>query len=77
MQALLGGTSVRRPDSPCFGCTRRKLYCHAMCVAYAAFQSDVEEYKKTVSKNKKYENEADRVAVARSDRANKVVRRRK
>lgn len=68
---------MRRPESPCLGCTRRKLYCHAMCVEYAAFLSDVAEYKKTVSKNKRYENEADHVAVARSDRANKVVRRRK
>ena len=68
---------MRRPESPCLGCERRKLRCHAMCVEYAAFLYDTEEYKKIVFSNKAKQHEADHVSVLRSDRANKVVKRRK
>ena len=66
-----------KPISPCKDCEKRRHRCHSMCIEYAAFLYDNEEYKKTVLDKKLNEYAADNIAVSRSDRANKVVKRRK
>lgn len=64
-----------KPIAPCKDCEKRRFRCHAMCVEYAAFLYDTDEYRKMVYENRKKENEAESISVARSDRANKVIKR--
>ena len=66
-----------KPNAPCKDCEKRKHRCHSMCIEYAAFLCDVEEYRKTTFENKKKTYMAESVSVARSDRANKIIKRLK
>ena len=68
---------MSRPIAPCKDCEKRRHRCHSMCVEYAAFLYDVEEYKKVVWRKRKSEYDAESVQIARSDRANKVIKRMK
>lgn len=42
---------MRRPESPCVGCTERVLGCHVCCERYIAFQQQNKAYHQLVAEN--------------------------
>lgn len=64
-----------KPLSPCKDCEKRQMRCHSNCIEYATFCDETTVYREKVYANKKKQYEAETVSVARSDRANKVIRR--
>lgn len=68
---------MSKPIAPCKDCDKRAMRCHSACAAYAAFLKDVQEYRQTTFEKKRNENQAEAISVARSDRANKAIRRLK
>lgn len=66
-----------KPIAPCKDCEKRHFRCFSECSKYASYMHDKEEYSKAVFEKKKHENQAAAVSVARSDRANKALRRYK
>ena len=63
------------PQAPCKDCDQHSMRCHSTCAKYTAFLIIVDGYKKTVQENRKKTYMAESISVARSDRANKILRR--
>lgn len=48
---------MRKPQSPCEGCTNRSPECHADCKFYEWYQSENEMYKEQIKQNRSEEDE--------------------
>lgn len=59
-------------NSPCFGCVKRCLLCHAHCKEYAEYQQKLKER----AKRSKTEIEADTFAIKRSERIKRARQQR-
>ena len=68
---------MSKPIAPCKDCEKRCFRCFSTCNEYVTFARENEEYNKTIFEKKRHMYQSDSVSVARSDRANKALRRYK
>jgi hypothetical protein len=53
------------------------MHCHSKCAEYVAFAKEAQEYRYSIFAKRICEFQAEAISVARSDRANKAIRRLK
>lgn len=47
---------MRKPKSPCMGCTERQQSCHSLCSAYNRFRRNQDEFNKNLHKQDWFED---------------------
>lgn len=66
-----------KPIAPCKDCEKRQMHCHSECAEYVAFAKEAQEYRDSLFAKRVCEFQAEAISVARSERANKAIRRLK